>query len=117
LRLAPELTLNVVTSRSVHWYAMSEDLANPESRMTMDGGRIRLDWKRSNWSAHEGLLKTFKERLRAPGYPIVVSKPFDRCTPSHQCGTVRVGRAPSAVVRPSTHNSIRADPRRITTLG
>jgi hypothetical protein len=65
LRLAPELTLNVVTSRSVHWYAMSEDLANPESRTTMDGGRVRLDWKRSNWSAHEGLLKTFKERLPA----------------------------------------------------
>jgi choline dehydrogenase-like flavoprotein len=95
IRLAPEWTLNVMTRRSVDWYAMSEDLANPESRVTMDGGRIRLDWKRSNWSAHEGLVKIFKERLRAAGYPIVLSKPFDRRTPSHQCGTVRIGRDPS----------------------
>jgi choline dehydrogenase-like flavoprotein len=95
IRMAPEWMLNMVTRRSVDWYAMSEDLANPESRVTVDGGRIRLDWKRSNWSAHEGLMKTFKERLHAAGYPIVLSKPFDRRTPSHQCGTVRIGRDPS----------------------
>jgi choline dehydrogenase-like flavoprotein len=95
IRMAPEWMLNMVTRRSVDWYAMSEDLANPESRVTLDGGRIRLDWKRSNWSAHEGLMKTFKERLHAAGYPIVLSKPFDRRTPSHQCGTVRIGRDPS----------------------
>jgi choline dehydrogenase-like flavoprotein len=95
VRLAPEWTLHAVTRRAVDWYAMSEDLPNPESRVTIDGGRVRLDWKRSNWSAHEGLLKAFKERLRAAGYPIVLSKPFDRRTPSHQCGTVRIGRDPS----------------------
>ncbi len=88
---APEWALNVMSRRSVDWYAMSEDLPNPESRVTVDGGQIRLDWRRSNWSAHEGLVKAFKERLRAAGYPIVLSKPFDRRTPSHQCGTVRIG--------------------------
>ena len=94
-RLAPEWTLGVMARRSVDWYAMSEDLPNPESRVTLDGGRIRLDWKRSNWSAHRGLVKSFKERLRAAGYPIVLSKPFDRRTPSHQCGTVRIGKDPA----------------------
>jgi choline dehydrogenase-like flavoprotein len=29
--------------------------------------------------------------LRAAGYPLVLTKPFDRRTPSHQCGTVRIG--------------------------
>jgi choline dehydrogenase-like flavoprotein len=95
LGLAPEWTLGVMARRSVDWYAMSEDLPNPESRVTLDGGRIRLDWKRSNWSAHRGLVKSFKERLRAAGYPIVLSKPFDRRTPSHQCGTVRIGKDPT----------------------
>ena len=95
LRLAPEWTLGVMAKRSVDWYAMSEDLPNPESRVTVENGWIRLDWKRSNWTAHKGLLKTFKERLRAAGYPIVLAKPFDRRTPSHQCGTVRIGRDPS----------------------
>jgi choline dehydrogenase-like flavoprotein len=92
--LAPEWTLNLMSRRSVDWYAMSEDLPNPESRVTVAGGQIRLDWRRSNWSAHAGLVKTFKARLRAAGYPIVLSKPFDRRTPSHQCGTVRIGSDP-----------------------
>jgi choline dehydrogenase-like flavoprotein len=96
LRMAPEWMLQAMSRRSVDWYLMSEDLPNPESRVTLDGGRIRLDWKRSNWSAHEGLVKTFRERLRAAGYPIVLTKPFDRRTPSHQCGTVRIGGDPSS---------------------
>jgi len=91
---APEWALSLLTRRAVDWYAMSEDLPNPESRVTVRGGQIHLDWKRSNWSAHEGLVKAFKERLRAASYPIVLSKPFDRRTPSHQCGTVRMGNDP-----------------------
>ena len=95
LRLAPEWALGVMSRRSVDWYAMSEDLPNPASRVTVEGGRIRLDWKRSNWEAHEGLVKAFKDRLRAAGYPIVLSQPFDRRTPSHQCGTIRIGLDPA----------------------
>ena len=95
LRRAPEWALGLMSRRSVDWYAMSEDLPNPASRVTVDGGRIRLDWKRSNWDAHAGLVKAFKERLRAAGYPIVLSQPFDRRTPSHQCGTVRIGLDPA----------------------
>jgi choline dehydrogenase-like flavoprotein len=93
---APEWALALLTRRSVDWYAMSEDLPNPDSRVTVQGGQIHLDWKRSNWSAHKGLVKAFKERLRAAGYPIVLSKPFDRRTPSHQCGTVRIGSNPTS---------------------
>jgi choline dehydrogenase-like flavoprotein len=95
LKSIPEFVLNWVSRRSVDWLAMSEDLPSPDSRVTIDGARIRLDWKRSNWSAHEGLIRAFKERLRAAGYPIVLSRTFDRRTPSHQCGTVRIGRDPA----------------------
>ena len=34
--------------------------------------------------------------LRRAGFPIVLSKQFDRRTPSHQCGTVRFGDDPAA---------------------
>ncbi len=95
VRRAPEWALNAMSRRSVDWYAMSEDLPNPESRVTLDGGRIRLDWKRNNWAAHEGLVDAFRERLRAAGYPIVLTQPFDRRTPSHQCGTIRIGVDPA----------------------
>ena len=70
---------------------MSEDLPNPESRVTLKDGQIRLDWKRSNWAAHEALVARLKRALRRAGYPVVMSQPFDRRTPSHQCGTARMG--------------------------
>jgi choline dehydrogenase-like flavoprotein len=91
MRLAPEWALGFMSRHAVDWYAMSEDLPNPDSRVTVDGARIRLDWKRSNWTTHLALVTALKERLRAAGYPIVLSKAFDRRTPSHQCGTVRIG--------------------------
>jgi choline dehydrogenase-like flavoprotein len=94
IRWAPEWGLGPISKRAVDWYAISEDLPNPESRVTVDGAQIRLDWKRSNWTTHEKLVAAFKERLRSAGYPIVLSRAFDRRTPSHQCGTVRIGRDP-----------------------
>jgi choline dehydrogenase-like flavoprotein len=92
IKIAPEWALGMLSRHAVDWYAMSEDLPNPESRVTVDGSSIRLDWKRSNWGAHLALIDAFKERLRAAGYPIVLARAFDRRTPSHQCGTVRIGR-------------------------
>jgi choline dehydrogenase-like flavoprotein len=93
---APEWALNALSRRSVDWYAMSEDLPNPESRVTVDGGRIRLDWKRSNWGSHLKLVSRLRERLKAAGYPIVLARAFDRRTPSHQCGTARIGLDPAS---------------------
>ena len=95
LRKAPEWALNALSRRSVDWLAMSEDLPKPESRVTVDGGRIRLDWKRSNWDSHLKLVSRLRERLRAARYPIALARAFDRQTPSHQCGTVRIGLDPA----------------------
>ncbi len=92
---APEFALNWVSRHAVDWLAMSEDLPNPESRITLDGAGIRMDWKRSNWAAHVALVARLRERLRAAGYPVVLYRAFDRLTPSHQCGTVRIGVDPA----------------------
>ncbi|MDO5641514.1 MAG: GMC family oxidoreductase [Paracoccus sp. (in: a-proteobacteria)] len=88
----------LISGRALDLYAMSEDLPDPESRVSLKDGRIMLDWKRSNWSAHQALVARLKKELRRAGYPVVLSKPFDRRTPSHQCGTARMGRDPSASV-------------------
>jgi choline dehydrogenase-like flavoprotein len=95
LRHVPEFALNWISRHTVDFYAMSEDLANPDSRVTLDGAGIRLDWKRSNWPAHLALVAALKDRLKAAGYPVVMSRAFDRRTPSHQCGTVRIGLDPA----------------------
>ena len=54
-----------------------------------------LDWRRSNMAAQNGLVARMREVLRAAGFPIVLVKPFDRRTPSHQCGTIRMGSDPA----------------------
>ena len=41
------------------------------------------------------LVKKLKTVLRRAGFPLVVSRTFDRRTPSHQCGTVRMGSDPA----------------------
>jgi choline dehydrogenase-like flavoprotein len=87
-----------VARRSVDLYAMSEDLPNPESRVTLVNGQVRLDWKRSNWEAHLALVRKLKGVLRRAGFPIVLARPFDRRTPSHQCGTARMGNDPRTAV-------------------
>lgn len=87
-----------IAARSVDVYAMSEDLPNPDSRVSLQNGQIKLDWRRSNWEAHLALVRKLKRSLRMAGYPIVVSRAFDRRTPSHQCGTARMGRDPETSV-------------------
>lgn len=88
----PRIVAHWVARHSVDFYAMSEDLPNPQSRVTLKGGKIVLDWKRSNWDAHLALVGKLKAKLREAGYPVVLSRPFDRRTPSHQCGTARMGK-------------------------
>ncbi|WP_299907806.1 GMC family oxidoreductase [uncultured Paracoccus sp.] len=87
-----------IADRAIDLYAMSEDLPDPDSRVSLKNGQIMLDWKRSNWAAHEALVAKLKQMLRRAGFPLVLSKPFDRRTPSHQCGTLRMGNDPATSV-------------------
>lgn len=94
----PKWLANRIAERSFDFYAMSEDLPTPESRVTLKDGRIKLDWQRSNWEAHVLLVAKLKRVLRQAGFPIVLSRAFDRRTPSHQCGTARMGTDPQTSV-------------------
>jgi choline dehydrogenase-like flavoprotein len=87
-----------IAARSFDFYAMSEDLPNPESRVTLKNGQIKLDWRRSNGHAHDMLVARLKRVLRSVGFPVVLSQAFDRRTPSHQCGTARMGTDPQTSV-------------------
>ncbi len=97
----PLALANWIAGHSVDVLAMSEDLPNPQSRVTLRGAQIVLDWKRSNWQAHLALVARLKAVLRRAGYPVTLARAFDRRTPSHQCGTARMGQDPrSSVVDP-----------------
>ncbi|MGR9434927.1 GMC oxidoreductase [Rhizobium leguminosarum] len=92
---APEWLLRFITGHAIDFYAMSEDVPNPESRVMVDGDRIILQWQRTNWDAHLALVAKLKRILKSIGFPIVLSRPFDKRTPSHQCGTIRIGNDPA----------------------
>lgn len=92
----PEWLLERLTKHTVDFYAMSEDVPNPESRVMVDGDRIVLQWQRTNWAAHLALVAKLKDVLKSIGFPIVLSRAFDKRTPSHQCGTVRIGNDPAS---------------------
>jgi len=94
----PTALARLIANHAVDFYVMSEDLPQPDSRVTVKGDDIVLDWRRSNWEAHLALVAKLKAALRRAGYPVLLSKPFDRSTPSHQCGTARLGEDPATSV-------------------
>lgn len=94
----PMIAAKAIANRAIDFYAMSEDLPDPSSRVTLDGDDIVLDWKRSNCEAHLALVAKLKATLKRAGFPVVLSKAFDRRTPSHQCGTARIGEDPATSV-------------------
>ncbi|MFY8042037.1 MAG: GMC family oxidoreductase N-terminal domain-containing protein, partial [Rhodoferax sp.] len=54
LPLVPKKILSALAARSVDWYAQSEDLPHPESRVTVrPDGAINLHWHRTNLKTHE----------------------------------------------------------------
>lgn len=91
----PEWLLERITGHAIDFYAMSEDIPHPESRIMADGERIVLQWQRTNWEAHLSLVSKLKGILKSIGFPLILSRPFDKRTPSHQCGTVRMGNDPA----------------------
>ena len=87
-----------IAEHSMHLMTMSEDLPNPESRVLVKDGKIVLHWQRSNFRAHRILTDKLKSALRRAGWPVVVSKTFEKKAPSHQCGTARMGDDPATSV-------------------
>lgn len=87
-----------VADHSMHLMTMSEDLPNPDSRVLWQNGKVVLHWQRSNFKAHQILTDKLKWALRRAGWPVVVSKTFEKKAPSHQCGTARMGHDPAQSV-------------------
>ena len=88
----PKLARQFLAERSVDWYAQSEDLPHPDSRVTLrPDGAINLHWHRTNLRTHARWVARCKQLLRDIGYPMVLTHPFGTDVVSHQCGTVRFG--------------------------
>jgi choline dehydrogenase-like flavoprotein len=74
----PRALASLISRHAIDFYVMSEDLPDPDSRVTLKGEDIVLNWTRTNWAAHEALVARLKAALRRAGFPVCLSKAFDR---------------------------------------
>jgi choline dehydrogenase-like flavoprotein len=96
---APGWSRALAAQNSVDWWVMSEDLPDPQNRITLDSqDAIVVHWTPNNLKAHARLMQQAKTMLRQAGYPILLSKLMGIETNSHQCGTLRFGQDPASSV-------------------
>lgn len=99
----PGTSLETVAKHSVDFWLMSEDLPDPENRVTLDPqGGIVLSLRDTNMEAHARLIGALKQMLGKIGlhdHLLPRTAYFGQNIPiggtAHQCGTIRFGRDPS----------------------
>lgn len=91
----PKAVGNEIARHGMDWIALSEDLPDPNNRVTLDGGSIKLAVTLNNMEGHLQLVKRMKRALQRAGYPIVVTKSLVAHATAHQSGTVRMGSDPA----------------------
>jgi choline dehydrogenase-like flavoprotein len=86
-------------ARGVDWLAMSEDLPDPENRVTLGAnGQIRLRYRPNNLLSHDRLVREMKRVLRRLGFWVVVAHSHRSKNTTHQCGTLVFGTDPRTSV-------------------
>jgi choline dehydrogenase-like flavoprotein len=101
---APTLALDYVAKRAIDFWITTEDLPDPENRVTVDrAGDIHLSYTDSNLEGHRRLIAKLKGLLPRLGChePLIPNQLVrDERIPiagvAHQCGTVRFGNDPAS---------------------
>ena len=95
----PEWLMDRFAERSVDWWIMSEDLPDPNNRVTLDSdGTIRVAYTPNNLTSHNELVRHWTRIMRSIGYPIIITQRMDITVSMHQCGTARFGNDPATSV-------------------
>jgi choline dehydrogenase-like flavoprotein len=95
----PIWLLDVVARRSIDWWLFTEDLPDPDNRVTLRrDGTIEIAWTPNNVRAHETLVREARRIVRRLGYPLIYTERTGIEVNSHQAGTVRAGDDPAATV-------------------
>ncbi|MBI4289385.1 MAG: GMC family oxidoreductase [Chloroflexi bacterium] len=102
---APGMALAQMARHSVDWWLTSEDLPDPDNRVSVVNDRITLRYKDNNVEAYDRLVRRWSEVLKSIdcGERIIpCSFYFRKKIPlqgvAHQVGTCRFGEDPSATV-------------------
>lgn len=96
---APDWAMGLFAERSVDWWLMSEDLPDPNNRVSIESdGTIRVAYTANNLKSHGELVKVWSGHMRALGYPLIITQKMDIKVAMHQCGTARFGTDPKTSV-------------------
>ena len=99
VRWAPQRALDAAAHRSVEWLVMTEDLPDPDNRVTVSAaGQITTTRDALGVGTFKQLHARAKRLLRSIGYDVVLTQHFDISMNSHQCGTVVAGADPASSV-------------------
>src|SRR5690606_34298062 len=99
---APHLTLDYIAKHSLDFWLTSEDLPDPENRVTIDRkGKIHLSYTINNLEGHKRLYAKVKEMVKAADchdhlIPLnaFVGDRVPLAAVAHQNGTIRFGKDP-----------------------
>lgn len=101
----PNKILEMMANHAVGWWISSEDLPNPENRVTLtDRGDIALHYVLHNQEGHFRLIKRLKKILKSvdqqlgAGPSVFISKLIPIAGVAHQVGTCRFGVDPKTSV-------------------
>lgn len=94
--MMPHWLAKQISIRTMDWYAQSEDLPHPDSRVTIDSdGTLNLNKIPTNERGHAALVARLKGVMRKIGFVYAIQSRLGPQTTSHQCGTIRFGHDPS----------------------
>ena len=102
----PGMTLDAMAKHSLDFWLTSEDLPDPENRVTLNrDGKIVLSYTPNNEEGHQRLIAKLKSLLghldcRETLFPrnLFVGQRIPLAGVAHQCGTLRFGRDPETSV-------------------
>lgn len=105
-KFTPGFTLDMMATHALDFWMTSEDLPDPENRVTLtNDGNIQLSYKENNLEAHKRLTKKLKWILEHVGCEthilpnnIYLGKKIPLAGTAHQCGTIRFGSDPETSV-------------------
>lgn len=106
-KLMPGSGLRQLATRTIGWWLQTEDLPNPNNRVSLSGEKITLHYEPNNLEAHDRLLYHWQEALKEVDKTMGQSVVAQNIHPhammpvqvvAHQCGTCRFGSNPDTSV-------------------
>ncbi|MEH2202323.1 GMC family oxidoreductase [Nostoc sp.] len=106
VKLIPQYERHLLAERSVGWWLQTEDLPDPNNRISVVGDKIHVEYTLNNTEASDRLIHRWTSVLKSIPHSAKHALPFSLYprtnlpeeAVAHQCGTCRFGTDPKTSV-------------------